>query len=75
MESINKFASSSYSLLSTLAGESENLFFSPISIYAALSMTYAGSRGNTAEQMKSALGIEGDPDDSAIHQQISKVFY
>ena len=32
-----------------------NLFFSPYSISAALGMTYAGARGNTAKEMAAAL--------------------
>ncbi|MHC4915373.1 MAG: sigma-70 family RNA polymerase sigma factor [Planctomycetota bacterium] len=36
----------------------ENVFFSPFSISTALSMTYAGARGNTAAQMKKVLRYE-----------------
>jgi serpin B len=34
-----------------------NIFFSPYSISLALSMTYAGAGGNTAEQMRKALKL------------------
>ena len=37
------------------SGEAGNIFFSPLSISTALSMTYAGARGETAKQMADAL--------------------
>lgn len=40
------------------ATEPGNLFFSPYSISTALSMALAGARGNTAEEMRLALGVE-----------------
>ncbi|MDP6542444.1 MAG: serpin family protein [Phycisphaerae bacterium] len=40
-----------------LAAEEGNVFFSPGSIHAALSMTYAGARNRTASQMYAALGF------------------
>jgi serpin B len=36
-------------------GKAENVFFSPISVTYALSMTYAGARGDTAKEMRDAL--------------------
>ncbi|MCX7844935.1 MAG: serpin family protein [Candidatus Bipolaricaulota bacterium] len=36
-------------------GSTENLVFSPYSIYSALAMVYAGARGETAQQMGQAL--------------------
>jgi serpin B len=48
-------------LYAQLAGRSEgNLFFSPASINAALGMTYAGARGNTAAQMAKVLHYGND---------------
>jgi serine protease inhibitor len=48
-------------LYAELKGTGGNLFFSPYSISTALAMTYAGARGNTAEQMAAVLHIPVDP--------------
>ena len=48
----NAFALDLYAELKSADG---NLFFSPFSISTALAMTYAGARGNTADQMAKAL--------------------
>jgi serpin B len=42
-------------LYQRLRGDKGNLFFSPYSISTALAMTYAGARGQTQEQMATAL--------------------
>jgi len=44
-----------FELYQALKGEGGNLFYSPYSISLALAMTYAGARGDTAEQMADAL--------------------
>jgi serpin B len=44
-----------FSLYQRLEGEDGNLFYSPYSISLALAMTYAGARGETAEQMADTL--------------------
>jgi len=49
----NKFAFELYSQLSK--SEKGNIFYSPLSIFTALAMTYEGARGQTADEMKSAL--------------------
>ncbi len=46
-----------FSLYQKLAEKEGNVFFSPYSISAALSMTIEGARGKTAEQMAAALQI------------------
>ncbi len=53
-----QFALKLYPLLAT--AEPGNLFYSPYSISTALSMAYAGARGQTAAQMAAALGIGSD---------------
>lgn len=49
-------------LYARLAKEQGNLFFSPYSISTALAMTYAGARGETAEQMAKTLRFTLGPD-------------
>ena len=44
-----------FELFDALRDEDGNLFFSPYSISAALAMTYAGARGETARQMAETL--------------------
>jgi len=57
--SSNTFARDLYGQLKTNEG---NLFFSPVSVSTALTMTYAGAGGNTAAQMRSVLHLSL-PDD------------
>jgi serpin B len=51
-----------YELFRTAAADGNNVFLSPYSVAAALTMTYAGARGTTAEEMANALmfGVDGD---------------
>jgi serpin B len=44
-----------------LATGSRNLIYSPYSVSTALSMTYGGADGTTAEQLASVLGVGSDP--------------
>jgi len=44
-----------FDLYQALKGEEGNLFYSPYSISVALAMTYAGARGDTAEEMAATL--------------------
>lgn len=48
-----------------LAQQPANFAFSPTSIELAMAMTYAGARGSTAEEMRTALSFPDD--DAALH--------
>jgi serpin B len=51
-----------FNLYQVLRSQSGNLLFSPFSISEALAMTYAGARGETAQQMAAALHFTLTPD-------------
>jgi len=53
-ESVNAFA---FDLYGRVRGEKGNLFLSPYSIASALSMTWAGARGETATEMAETLAL------------------
>lgn len=50
-------AAFAFDLYDAVAGGQDNVFFSPYSISMALAMTYAGARGETAEQMAETLNF------------------
>lgn len=53
-----------FDLFKAAVAEGENSLLSPYSIAAALTMTYAGARGNTAAEMADVLNIV---DDTRVH--------
>ncbi|HVJ27496.1 MAG TPA: serpin family protein, partial [Vicinamibacterales bacterium] len=50
-----------------------NVCFSPFSIRMALAMAYAGARGNTASQMKTALCFGSS--DQSLHRHFADVLH
>ncbi|XP_076873395.1 leukocyte elastase inhibitor A-like [Brachyhypopomus gauderio] len=48
-----------------------NLFFSPLSISAALSMVYLGARGTTAEEMAKVMSFSSVPDVHAHFKELN----
>ncbi len=61
VEGMNAFAIDLYSAVS--ANEPGNLVLSPYSVTFALSMIYAGARGDTAQEMAAVLHADLAPDD------------
>ena len=55
----NKFSVSLFKQLSE-NNNTENVFYSPLSISSALAMVLLGARGNTATQMSAALHFKDD---------------
>jgi serpin B len=66
-EDLAKLARSSdafgFDLYQRVRGTPGNLVISPASITTALTMTWAGARGETAEQMRFVLHLEGTPEE------------
>lgn len=57
-DGINNFAFNIYNGLNNESGnESSNIFFSPFSVYAAMSMVAEGAGASTAAQMQNLLGL------------------
>lgn len=65
---INGFAIDLYAQLRSQKG---NLFFSPYSLSAALTMSYTGARGKTKEEMVKVLHLGGN--ESAIHNNFGQL--
>jgi serpin B len=64
VEDNNQFA---FELYAYLAKEEGNLFLSPSSISTALAMTYAGARGQTAQEMANTLHVARFFPPSTLH--------
>ncbi len=60
---VNGFGFKSASLL---YGDDKNLAFSPVSLELALAMTRTGAAGQTADEMKQALGLNGLSDEDIV---------
>lgn len=65
----NRFACALFQQLS--AQNSGNLFFSPASISTALAMTLAGARGETAQEMRTALQLTQEG--SQLHESFQRL--
>ncbi|MFW6223173.1 MAG: serpin family protein [Bacteroidota bacterium] len=71
IKSMNMFA---FDLLEEISTEQsdENIFFSPVSIYSALGLVYAGAHGATRNEVEKALHLEKTGDN--IHDELSLFF-
>jgi serpin B len=70
VNSLNKFSFDFYQKISE--NTNENIFFSPYSIFVALSMAYEGARGNTSAQMYNLLDFLQN--DSATKGSFGKIY-
>ncbi len=70
VDSLNAFTFDFYKKISD--DKSKNVFFSPYSIFVALSMAYEGARGNTSEQMYYILNILQN--DSATRGSFGRIY-
>lgn len=61
VQGLNQFAFDLYARLRE-SKQDANVFYSPYSISTALAMTYAGARGETAEQMARVMHLPNTPD-------------
>ena len=71
-DSLNEFSLSLYQNYVKERSE-ENVFFSLLSIYTALSMVYAGSSNKTAAQMKELMKLSCDPADEEFYKWNSQI--
>lgn len=65
----NQFAIDFYSKVSQ--DNSNNLFFSPTSIFTAFAIAYEGAGGNTAKELEDVFGFE--PNDVARHKDFAEM--
>ncbi len=64
-----------HSLLVHLDGGTSDLFFSPLSVYSALSLAFAGSAGKSREELLTAFHLEeGDNVLADIGKSIKSIF-
>ena len=66
-QSVNCFA---YDLYENITREAGNVVTSPLSISTALAMTYAGARGQTAEEMRDVLHFGTEPGIHAAFREL-----
>ena len=69
----NQFAFDLYGDLAGQADLKENIFFSPISITAALSLTYEGAEGNTRSQFEKVLHVNPGIERNGYHSSLSEL--
>jgi serpin B len=65
----NKFAFELYSQLAK--NETGNIFYSPYSIFSALTMTYEGAGGETAEEIKNVLHL---PETNILRPNFARIY-
>jgi serpin B len=64
------FAAELFGRVAAAAKEDANVFVSPYSIVTALAIALEGARGDTAAQLKKAIGYGPDHDAQKLHHDI-----
>ncbi|KAH7973217.1 leukocyte elastase inhibitor [Rhipicephalus sanguineus] len=72
-EPLLNFSIDLYKHLVEKSGRAGNIFFSPFSIYTALSMALAGARGNTARQLADVLRITSEEANACFYDLLPKL--
>ena len=67
-QSMDRFSVELYQKLLAGAGtdSSKNLFFSPLSVSAALMLAYAGAKGTTKNEIGQALNLQNSSDQDVL---------
>lgn len=71
-EAVNDFSFDFFKKLYDDKGSTDNIFYSPYSVFTALAMTYEGARENTAVEMGKVLSIEQD--NESFHEYMQSLY-
>ena len=71
-EAVNAFSFDFFRKLYEERGSTDNIFYSPYSVFTALAMTYEGAKENTAVEMENVLNIEQDND--SFHEYMQSLY-
>jgi serpin B len=69
------FAAELFGRVASAAKADANVFVSPYSVGTALALTLEGAKGDTAGQLKKAIGYGPDHDPQKLHHDIASLIY
>jgi serine protease inhibitor len=69
------FAAELFGRVASAAKADANVFVSPYSVGTALALTLEGAKGDTAGQLKKAIGYGPDHDPQKLHHDIVSLIY
>jgi serpin B len=68
------FAATLFHRVTAATAQDANVFVSPYSVWTALALTLQGAQGDTAAQLKKAIGYETDYDPLNLHHDVVSLF-